>query len=672
MEEITLILSRKDFVIKNASIKTIRSLESITSYKVAGYYFSQAYKAHRWDGREHLLKFKRGQYVAPIGLLSVVKAKLRERGEKFVVKLRKEKEVKRIQFDWNDSIKLRGYQNEAVEAFCGKPEIGRGILKMPIRSGKTKTAAAIIRRLGVRTLFFVPSKMLLHQTVEALLEALPGASIGMIGDNEWIEGDVTVATIQSVSRLKGGSKRQCKGNKQRDESGRSIKGLYGDRVAACGRKKCDGAHGFNTRDDPRYFDLLERYPFVIFDECFVAGTMVGDKPIENIKVGDYVPSFDPETLEICEKRVTHVFKSSPSSLVKVATSHGEVICTPNHPILTNRGFISAIDLIPLVDIVYNTMQPKSKKERCEKNLCFEAVRVESVEILKQGSDGEYNGLCPKGLVYNLEVEDTHTYIANGLAVHNCHHAKGENWRGPMLDSQAKYRLGLSATVFFDNESELEKGVIWLRACCGDIKYEVSTSLLVDQGYLMRQHVEIYRIKEPVIPDEKWNKELQNKLIYNNLHRNKIIVLLTMRQLEKGHNVLIISNRLSQIDEISNLLFKYGVEHATITGSDPTDARNLRMNDFKSGVFNVLVGTVFHEGIDIPEVECVINAEGGKDVKTTIQRMRNMTPSEGKTKSILIDFWDDTSKYFRRHSNARLKTYESEHAFVIDKEKSWLK
>lgn len=47
-------------------------------------------------------------------------------------------------------------------------------------------------------------------------------------------------------------------------------------------------------------------------------------------------------------------------------------------------------------------------------------RVDSVQVLERGSDGRYGGLCPDGLVYNFEVEDTHTYlVGDGLVAHNC-------------------------------------------------------------------------------------------------------------------------------------------------------------------------------------------------------------------------------------------------------------
>jgi len=115
-----------------------------------------------------------------------------------------------------------------------------------------------------------------------------------------------------------------------------------------------------------------------------------------------------------------------------------------------------------------------------------------------------------------------------------------------------------------------------------------------------------------------------------------------------------------------LLHHYDIDHVTITGSDSTSTRDERVAEFKRGSVSVIVGSVFSEGVDIPELVCVINAEGGQDVKSTIQRMRNMTPSEGKKTAKLIDYWDATNAYFRKHSRARVATYESESAFSVKK------
>jgi superfamily II DNA or RNA helicase len=259
----------------------------------------------------------------------------------------------------------------------------------------------------------------------------------------------------------------------------------------------------------------------------------------------------------------------------------------------------------------------------------------------------------------------------GLVIFDeCHHLRGDSWHGTMMDFRCRYRMGLSATVYLDSEREQERGVIWLRACCGNIKYEVSTSLLIEQGYLMRQHVELYSVDKPDRKGEPWSSELRDYCVYENPYRNRKIVRLAQKKLAKGLNVMIVTNRLNQIALLSDMLEAAGIEHVTVTGRDSSETRTDRVELFTGGHAPVILGTVFGEGIDIPEVEVVINAEGGKDMKATVQRMRNMTPSEGKTRCVLVDFADSTNKYFHDHYKARLATYESESAFVV--KKMWLK
>jgi superfamily II DNA or RNA helicase len=519
-----LILDHQNITIKGASLTALRELVSVTSYLVQGHRFSPAFKARRWDGRDRLLVHKPGVgYVAPIGLAADIRAKLDEIGVKYDVKQRKAPERPHVDYTWNDAVRLRPYQREAVNAFCAPGlDRGRGILKMPIRSGKTKTGARIIWKLRARTLWMVPSQMLLHQTVESIQESLPGASVGQVGDGVWEQGDITVATVQSLGHARGGLVKECKGNQARDlDTGMLIKDSYGPEDCKCGRRKCKGAKRYKTPTDPRYTELMASHDLVVFDEC--------------------------------------------------------------------------------------------------------------------------------------------------------HHLRGDAWHAVFQDSPARFRLGLSATVFLDSKKEMEKGVIWLKACCGGIKYTVDMSGLIEQGYLVRQHVRMYKCGLPAgLEAEAWSKSLHRTAILENDHRNEMIIELAKEVMDKEGvaNVLIATNSLDQVARLDALLDAARLDHGIITGSTKGEARKLVVQQFKAGEFKVLVGTVFGDGVDIPEVQCVINAEGGTDAKKTIQRMRNMTPAEGKGKALLIDFWDDMNPYFRKHSRARLKTYKSEKAFVV--EEMWRK
>jgi hypothetical protein len=63
--------------------------------------------------------------------------------------------------------------------------------------------------------------------------------------------------------------------------------------------------------------------------------------------------------------------------------------------------------------------PVSKKARCKENEFSRFYRVESVEIQKQGSLGEFED----GYFYDLRVGGHPSFTINGVLVHNCHNLK---------------------------------------------------------------------------------------------------------------------------------------------------------------------------------------------------------------------------------------------------------
>lgn len=136
--------------------------------------------------------------LVPIGLL-----------EDFKGQLRKRKIVARG-FDARDhnldTRKLRGYQRtlrrpqeEALEIMKKNP---LGLIRMATGVGKTDIGQEIIRHYGVPSLFLVPSKRILKQTIERFEEAFGRKNIGTYGGGKKKHGYITVATYQSVFTCK--------------------------------------------------------------------------------------------------------------------------------------------------------------------------------------------------------------------------------------------------------------------------------------------------------------------------------------------------------------------------------------------------------------------------------------------------------------------------------------
>jgi superfamily II DNA or RNA helicase len=256
----------------------------------------------------------------------------------------------------------------------------------------------------------------------------------------------------------------------------------------------------------------------------------------------------------------------------------------------------------------------------------------------------------------------------GLVVMDeCHHLTADDWRKAVLSINARYRVGLSATAFPELAKEQSRGVIWLKASCGPVRIRVDPEKLTEQGYLTPGRVVIQKVLQPDRNDQGWSQQLRDECILLNPHRNGMIIHYAERYASEGCRVLITSNRHSQVAALllvaarkwvpcEYLIGSASVKHGLAAGT--TKERSRKVAGLIARKPPILVGTVLSEGVDIPEVDVVINAEGGRDVKATIQRMRNLTVSEGKTEAIFVDFMDMTNAYFRKHSKARLKVYKN--------------
>jgi hypothetical protein len=83
----------------------------------------------------------------------------------------------------------------------------------------------------------------------------------------------------------------------------------------------------------------DQFKMLVADECLVRDTIIetseGAKPIQDIRVADYVLSFNHATNQTEYRQVLHTMKNpAPDKLIKVAG----IVCTPNHPIFTKENY----------------------------------------------------------------------------------------------------------------------------------------------------------------------------------------------------------------------------------------------------------------------------------------------------------------------------------------------
>jgi len=143
-----------------------------------------------------------------------------------------------------------------------------------------------------------------------------------------------------------------------------------------------------------------------YDVCLRKGTLIytlrGYIPIEQVTKNDYVMTHNGRIRKVNKTYQSH-FNGEYMVSLYYQDGHGlkRIVATPNHPIFTDNGVVAAIDV----------------------NCGFGKNAYVSQNKIYIHPAGE--------VVYNLGVEEDHSYIANGIAVHNC----------DILSSQDAYGLG---------------------------------------------------------------------------------------------------------------------------------------------------------------------------------------------------------------------------------------
>jgi superfamily II DNA or RNA helicase len=93
---------------------------------------------------------------------------------------------------------------------------------------------------------------------------------------------------------------------------------------------------------------LGRFDIVMIDECFPSGTLVDGRPIETIRSGDWVQSFNHRSRTVERRRVVATRSCwTQARLVTLTLANGtKITCTENHPLFTGESYEAASSIRP--------------------------------------------------------------------------------------------------------------------------------------------------------------------------------------------------------------------------------------------------------------------------------------------------------------------------------------
>jgi len=280
-------------------------------------------------------------------------------------------------------------------------------------------------------------------------------------------------------------------------------------------------------------------------------------------------------------------------------------------------------------------------------LDYGTLRVSKTERVVQQKDKR---------VYDLEVEDNHTFVCSsrgscGPVVHNCHHCPAESFSQALYGVSFKYVIGLTATP--TRKDGLTRVLYWF---FGPLAYEAR-----------RKNQKSVSVKIVNFTHPEYNKppnvNCRGDICYASL-MTKIcdITDRTMRIAEEAKNladtgryVLVLSHRRGHATQICEQLKSLGVQAATYLGGDKVepDAR-------------VICATyaLASEGYDNPRLSGLVLATPSSDV---VQACGRILRGGSGNDPIIVDIVDQYSLFLGQV--AKRKTFYRKIGFLIDGKQS---
>ena len=209
-----------------------------------------------------------------------------------------------------------------------------------------------------------------------------------------------------------------------------------------------------------------------------------------------------------------------------------------------------------------------------------------------------------------------------------------------------FRLGLSATPWRRNEPE----EIWINGAIGPVIYSRGAEYMIRQGFLARPRFETIEHDGPTRNGraEEYH-DAYKRCIELSDARNAAIAAKADELSADGRRTIVNVNRIEQ----AHLIAEATGDDVTaeVVTSDTTD-RDEKLAAFADGEIDVVVSTLLKEGVDIPDVNAIILAHGGKSAVEVIQTIgRALRPSNGDD-ALIVDVRDEGMSFGDAYTERR--------------------
>lgn len=307
-----------------------------------------------------------------------------------------------------------------------------------------------------------------------------------------------------------------------------------------------------------------------------------------------------------------------------------------------KKFIGISDLILGGQINWQNMLKNMFPNLCNTNW-------KTIRSIKKGE---------KTRVYDIEVQDTHCFFANGILVHNCHHASARTSKEVLLASpDAYWRFGGSATPHRETGDD-----IMLQAIFGSKIVSINASYLIERGWLVKPYIFFENV--PGTTNLHSYPKIYEQCVVKNDAFNNHVADTANHMISRGLSTLVLVRQYAQGDYLKKLI----PDSEFLTGRTTSEKRTEIIEKLRKKEIRCMIATsLADEGLDIPTLDAVLIPGGGKSSTRLFQRigrtLRKDKKRNDKDKALVIVYCHNV-KYLDRHAKKVRALLKREPRFVL--------
>jgi superfamily II DNA or RNA helicase len=221
---------------------------------------------------------------------------------------------------------------------------------------------------------------------------------------------------------------------------------------------------------------------------------------------------------------------------------------------------------------------------------------------------------------------------------------------------APVRLGFTATMPTSDEA-----MFALEGTLGPLIVQQTIQEAAELEILAKPKVRLLRSRHNQnVKETRKYPDVYQLGIVENRQRNSMILSVAEEYTKSGKSVLILVTRIEHGENLQAIAERHfeGMPVEFVRGSTESDIRERVKEALETKQTKCVIATViWREGINIPSLDVVINACGGKSEIMTIQAIgRGLRKTDDKDEVVIVDIFDPSHHYLISHFGHRVTLY----------------